>query len=109
MDAPFRSHARLFEECRFAQERAKLFRPVVTTDQTGEAAQPDAVASGQNDGPAMRQARSFGGVRGSMFTNFPCGAPGELRCFHQAQFCLGSDLQPLGHCFGRGYLKHAFI
>ena len=54
MDAPFRSLASLFEKRAFAKQRAKLFGPVVTTDQTGEPAQPDAVAAGQNDAPAMR-------------------------------------------------------
>jgi len=86
MDAPFRSLASLFEKCAFAQQRAKLFGPVVATDQTGEAAQPDAVASGQNDAPAMRQTNFFCGVRRSVFAKFvSCRAPGEVSCFHQTQ------------------------
>jgi len=86
MDAPFRSLASLFEKGAFAKQRAKLLGPVVTTDQTGEPAQPDAVASGQNDAPAMRQACCFRSVRRSVFAKlFSCRTPGEVSCFHQTQ------------------------
>ena len=63
LDARFRPLPRLFKQRAFAEERTKLLRPVVAADQPCEPSQPDAVASGQDDRPAMRQTCCISGVR----------------------------------------------